>query len=630
MTETELNTLISKVAKTENTPELASYWKDRYASLLTKGKFEINIKTYEFLVEDQAQPIAKPVTPFGDVVISKHLTSQQDLDKVSLQTTIETSVRFLDSCLEAINFTPEARHLISQYRKIGVGIKNYQEYLENQKQEAEIGNIDILGEVMSSVAYRASEALAFEKGPCGNWSKISQHLRPKAFEFWKDESSNDLKTGLELVQDFDQDSIKQTAYQILPRRNSHILLFPEDLEWQLWGDRDQTSPQTPLDPYQQSAPETELTPFTPENLVDKKLAQTESPTVTTQTPIVERLEEMLSQKPEAVEVVKKPNTKDLQDSENVTDKALDSHTNETSKTNPNPTFEEFEIGELVKVVDSKNPHFGKVFQVINGVTGVDMQPHRYNLYGDGVSEGQFWSHEQLQSIELDQILEILNKPQEPSKVDTQDSSDELQAKFEKTLEQQLSLQKQNLQKQAQQDLQTQKQDLEATYQARLTEQEKTLRSALQKEYEKDLQRALQAKDAEVLKSQPKVDMDTLKRELEGDIKKTYDQKLEAEKSRLKQEQDKLVSQEVAKRLDFAKEEAAKKALEQIPTPKPEIRTVTKEVKVEPSLSEILSRSDVQQAIADEAQKRVESSKSQATATSSINLLKMMQKHEQGK
>jgi pterin-4a-carbinolamine dehydratase len=393
MTDAELTTLIKHVSDTENTPELSSYWLERYRTLLGKGKFALNVKTYELLIAS-GDATSKPVTPFGDIVVSKHLTAQGELDKVSLQASIETSVRFLDACLDAINFTPEAKHLISQYRKIGIGIKEYEDYVQSQQKEAEIGSIDELGEMMSSVAYRASETLAFEKGACKNWSQIDQHLRPKSFELWKHDEQDAVKTGLALSDEFDEESIKKSLYHIIPRRNSHVLLFPEDLEWQLWSDRDASAPPTPL------------TPFTPEvtpPIVDLK-PMSEPQKTDTPSPVASITS------PE-VSTSKEPKQEPQNQENNIPKESPQPQ----SKPEKPAEVEEFEIGELVKVVDSQSPHKGKIFQVINGVSGTDTTtPARYNLYGHGIKEGEFWTQSQLESIELDQILEAVNSHQTPA------------------------------------------------------------------------------------------------------------------------------------------------------------------------------------------------------------------------
>jgi hypothetical protein len=236
---------LEKIASTENTPELAKYWQTRYTNFFGRGNFDLSQKTVQLLLSEQI--VDKPITPLGEIYLSKHLDKNKELDQIVLQSTIETAVRFLDSCLEAINFSPETYKIVDQYRKIALGIADFEEYLEIKNPSNEIGEIDFLGNFISNYAYRTSETLAEEKGDCQSWSKIYKHLRPKTFEYWFNSENEDIKNGLELIDQYDQKTILDSKFEIIPRRNSHILLFPADLEWQLWNDRDENSPKTEIE-----------------------------------------------------------------------------------------------------------------------------------------------------------------------------------------------------------------------------------------------------------------------------------------------------------------------------------------------------------------------------------------------
>lgn len=227
----------------ENTPELANYWQSRYSTLLEKDLFRLSTKTLELL---NIEEVTKPATTFGDLVLVQHLGENGELDEAALQTTIETAVRFLDSLLDKLNFNFSSKSIVQQYRKIGLGVADFKEYLGKRSNASELDEVDYLGNLISSAAYRASESLAEEKGACLSWDKIKKHLRPKSFEYWFDIETGEVKNGLEMNEDYDEDTILISKFEIVPRRNVALLLLPPDLEWQIWSDRDDTSPKTEI------------------------------------------------------------------------------------------------------------------------------------------------------------------------------------------------------------------------------------------------------------------------------------------------------------------------------------------------------------------------------------------------
>ena len=256
MTSITLSEIIKLVAQTESTPELGQYWQKRYQDILNQNLFKLSDKTEDLAVSSEI--VDRPATPFGDIILLTHLDKNKNLDEVKIQSTIETSVRLLDGILEVIKFTPEAKQIVGQYRKIGVGILDFEEYMETKDSESEIQQIDYIGNLLSTTCYHVSESIAEEKGTCLNWNKINRHLRPKSFEYWYNEETGETRSGLELTEDFDQESIIQSPFVISPRRNSNILLYSPDLEWQIWSDRDDTAAQTPITASEDKAPQIEL------------------------------------------------------------------------------------------------------------------------------------------------------------------------------------------------------------------------------------------------------------------------------------------------------------------------------------------------------------------------------------
>lgn len=256
MTSTSLTEIVKLVAQTESTPELGQYWQKRYQDILNQNLFKLSDKTEDLAISKDI--IDRPATPFGDIILLSHLDKNNNLDEVKIQSTIETSVRLLDSILEVIKFTPEAKQIVGQYRKIGVGILDFEEYMETKDSESEIQQIDYIGNLLSTTCYHVSESIAEEKGACLSWYKINKHLRPKSFEYWYNEETGETRSGLELTEDFDQDSINQSRFVISPRRNSNIMLYSPDLEWQIWSDRDDTAAQTPIAVSEPKPPQIDL------------------------------------------------------------------------------------------------------------------------------------------------------------------------------------------------------------------------------------------------------------------------------------------------------------------------------------------------------------------------------------
>jgi hypothetical protein len=256
MSDQNLSTISAKVSKAEKTPELSQYWQKRYEKILSSELFVESEKTAELILSEEI--VENPATPFGDINLLNHLDANGKLDDIKLQSTVETAVRFLDSCLDVIGFDEESKFIVTQYRKIGVGLADVSEFLEKMGDASELKTIDHLGNLISNSAYRASETLAEEKSPCGNWNQINRHLRPRSFEVWIDPKTDQRYTGLNLSEEYDEETVLETELQIVPRRNSNILLFPPDLEWQIWSDRDNLAPETKITEYQAPAPEIKL------------------------------------------------------------------------------------------------------------------------------------------------------------------------------------------------------------------------------------------------------------------------------------------------------------------------------------------------------------------------------------
>ncbi|MEM1311921.1 MAG: hypothetical protein AAGF07_00455 [Patescibacteria group bacterium] len=435
-----LSQIIKLAAATENTPELQSYWEKRYQDLLDRNLFKVSDKTIALLASENQ--VDKPATPFGDIILVNHLDKNLALDELTLQSTLESSVRLLDSLVDKIEFTAPAKFIVAQYRKIGLGLYDFAEYLNSRKASSDLDEIDYIGSLISNGSYRASESLAEEKGICLNWAKINKHLRPKSFEYWYQTDSTEVKTGLEISQDFDQDTIQESKFEIIPRRNSNILLFPNELEWQIWSDRDNTSPKTEisrlettnnsqtsetdrqsnLKEFQAEIPKTSVTEDTKDDQKDEtpeqitqsqKVNETTKSTENNLIAVSESKTDLIATEDEDNKIVPIDSPDTLPELE----EAIKKQHNKSKTALNRPSFNSkplFQIGELVVVQsNAKNNFKGKVFQIIDIVTPQNQksteQFFHYKLAGDDVAVEEFiWEEKELLPVELNDILAKIN------------------------------------------------------------------------------------------------------------------------------------------------------------------------------------------------------------------------------
>jgi hypothetical protein len=250
----EINNIAKLVSNYEKTIELKDYWMKRYSDLLASDLFLVSEKTLSFI--NRSDVVGSPVTPFGFLQVDKFVVSS-GVDEILLQNTLETAIRFLDSCLDTINFEPDIKTVVNGYRKIGVDIAGFDKYVELLGSDNELEEIDYIGNLTSNVCYRVSESLAEEKGTCVNWSRINKVVKLKPFEYWFNVESGEIKSSLELLEVISEDKITESSWEIYPRRNSHILIYPKTPEWKIWSDRDElTSPKNQPEPTMVNVPVT--------------------------------------------------------------------------------------------------------------------------------------------------------------------------------------------------------------------------------------------------------------------------------------------------------------------------------------------------------------------------------------
>ena len=145
-----------------------------------------------------------------------------EIDWQDLAETVAISTRFLDNVLNVAEFaTPDQKHNVRNvFRQLGLGIMGWADYLKQARiaydSAQHLDEIDRWGGWIAHYAYRASEALAQEKGACGVWPQIQDLRTGNIFERWVDSEGNQYN-GEEALQ-----SNRQDLTQV-PRRNSTVL-----------------------------------------------------------------------------------------------------------------------------------------------------------------------------------------------------------------------------------------------------------------------------------------------------------------------------------------------------------------------------------------------------------------------
>lgn len=229
--------LASILSKGENTPELVGYWDNKFAKILNSFQSVLSDKTVDFLINKT--PSNRPFTPSADIDLIKFFDSNNIFNEDLFLEVVETSVRLLDNSVSEINFDYKSSEIVKQYRKIALSISNFDRFLElRNSNDSRLDEVDYLGNLLSSQAYRASESIAEEKGVCLGWNQIKRKLRPKSFEFWINTLDSSFEDALTIWETMNH-KIPDQVWEIISRRNSHILNYGDGEEWLIWSDRDE-------------------------------------------------------------------------------------------------------------------------------------------------------------------------------------------------------------------------------------------------------------------------------------------------------------------------------------------------------------------------------------------------------
>lgn len=162
----------------------------------------------------------------ASLVLTKFIHRQPngeiEIDWQDLAETVAISTRFLDNVLSVAEFaTPDQKHNVRNvFRQLGLGIMGWADYLKQARiaydSPQHLDEIDRWGGWIANYAYRASEALAAEKGACGVWPQIQDVRTGNIFERWVDSEGNQYN-GEEALASHRQDLTQ------VPRRNSTVL-----------------------------------------------------------------------------------------------------------------------------------------------------------------------------------------------------------------------------------------------------------------------------------------------------------------------------------------------------------------------------------------------------------------------
>lgn len=162
----------------------------------------------------------------GSLVLTKFVSRNQEgkveINWDDLAETVRIAIRFLDNVLDVSEFaTPDQKHNVRDvFRQLGLGIMGWADYLKLARipydSAQHLAEIDRWGSLIADHAYRASEAIAAEKGACGVWDQIKDIPTGNPFERWVDSEGN-YHNGTEA-----HNSNRQDLTQV-PRRNSTVL-----------------------------------------------------------------------------------------------------------------------------------------------------------------------------------------------------------------------------------------------------------------------------------------------------------------------------------------------------------------------------------------------------------------------
>lgn len=230
LTDSQIKT-IKVASSSEPTPELSSFWEQKYRELYIQKTFFLDQATEELISKGALIKEFRP--PRGYINLPKHI-DQGKLDEDKLHKTVEIAIRYLDDLINKQEFRDGAHKIAINYRAIKVSIQGLEIYLDQVQPLSINEEISKLAQAISYYAYRASESLAEEKGACGAWNKYKKPLTIKPFDLlYNPETDEEV-----IFSEFSDKHIEldQSDWEIYQRRNLTILDFPKNSSWSSWDD----------------------------------------------------------------------------------------------------------------------------------------------------------------------------------------------------------------------------------------------------------------------------------------------------------------------------------------------------------------------------------------------------------
>lgn len=432
--------LTTTIASVENTPELQKYWAKRFDEIIKNGYFCLNENTHTILTNETV--INKPFTPQGYLSIAPLVANNGQIDEDLLQSTIDTAVRMLDNILDILKCNESVLTVIQDYRKIAISIKDYESYIKSHS-NLSVG-IDNLGNLVSNGTFRASESISEEKGHCRAWEMINKNLRNKTFEYWYHIDTGEIIDAHSLYQKFTQESVLNTDYTIIPRRNSHLLAYPNSEDWTIWSDRESSVEEqkstliehtvSPIPHknnknsdqdngeifYQQNTPSHTTSQLPSSNNTDlSNLSQPSSEL--SQTFQQSEVEEHHSQSI-TLHSLQEANTlnksKTIENSaeyadntgiiDSQTDTLIPSPINNEDSNHTLQTNSKFKVGELIRISDKNSPFYNQIAQITEKKVIDSTTLYTLNTTIKEINEG-LWRDQQLKSVELFELLDSVNE-----------------------------------------------------------------------------------------------------------------------------------------------------------------------------------------------------------------------------
>jgi Ribonucleotide reductase, barrel domain len=234
-------TSVQIASSSEPTPELVSFWQQKYRELYLSKLFFLDQATEDLISLGTAIKEFRP--PRGYLNLEEHIKDGR-LDGEQMQKTVEIAVRYLDDLLDTLQYKDRAEKIASNYRAIKLSIQNFELYLDKINPLNNESEIDKIASIITTSAYRASESLAEEKGACGAWSKYSKPPKLKSFDLLYNTSTDEEM----LFGDFDNQHLvlEGSEWEVYQRRNLTILDLPKNSSWSKWDDYKETKPESQI------------------------------------------------------------------------------------------------------------------------------------------------------------------------------------------------------------------------------------------------------------------------------------------------------------------------------------------------------------------------------------------------